>query len=375
MYKNILSLDTVKAFTKVHLNTYDLVNKKKWKVWKNNKGEIVEFNKTEFNIYFRYLPQYYHLEVKFSASKVMNTTNAIPFDFNDRNLLIQCLNVFINIVLHEEVIIPNFEEWTVSELHPYIDYKCRDELTAITYQKCISKLKFSRCKNTVYKTGNQAKTKSYSNNIYIKENEIEYRLNKKPESVSDKEKELLSHKTRTLRYEVQAKKGLLQYMFGKNRKVKDILNYESCKKIIDTFIEKNNFNNPFLYKDQLFAKIDATFSKIKSRNIKKFIELYNKKNLEEVEKYFKKSTINSYLRELKSKNINQVYLPNNVAHKINLTFYASIGIYDFIEKVIEIIIKELAFDINSSFGNICHLFGFKITYNHIPAPFYYEEGG
>ncbi|RKD27640.1 hypothetical protein SAMN02745883_00445 [Caminicella sporogenes DSM 14501] len=94
-----------------------------------------------------------------------------------------------------------------------------------------------------------------------------------------------------------------------------------------------------------------------------------------MEKYFKKSTINSYLRELKSKNINQVYLPNNVAHKINLTFYASIGIYDFIEKVIKIIIKELAFDINSSFGNMWYLFGFKITYNHIPAPFYYEEGG
>ncbi|WP_427339597.1 hypothetical protein [Caloranaerobacter sp. DY30410] len=149
MYKNILSLDTVKAFTKVHLNTYDLVNNKKWKLWKDSKGEIVEFNKTEFNIYFRYLPQYYHLEVKFSASKVMNATNAIPFDFNDRNLLIQYLNVFINIVLPEEVIIPNFEKWTVSELHPFIDYKCRDELTAITYQKCISKLKFSRYKNTV----------------------------------------------------------------------------------------------------------------------------------------------------------------------------------------------------------------------------------
>lgn len=375
MHKNILSLDTVKAFTKVYLNTYDLVNKKKWKVWKNNKGEIIEFNKTEGNLHFRYLPKYYHLEVKFSASKVMNSTNAIPFDFNDRDLLIQCLNVFIKVVLPEDVIVPNFEEWTVNELHVFVDYKCPDESTAQTYQNCIAKSKFSRCTNTIYKTGNQAKTKSYSNNIYIKENEIEYRLNKKLKSVNNKEKELLSHKTRTLRYEVQAKKQLLKYMFNKNRKVEGILNYTCCKKIIDTFIAKNNFHNSFLYKEDLFKKIDATFSKTKSRNIKEFIEIYNKKGLEGSEKHFKKSTINTYLRELKSKNINPIYLPNAVSHKIDFTSYDSIGNYNFIEEIIEKIIEELAYIINLSFGNIWCLFAAKITYKYIPDAYYYEEGG
>lgn len=375
MHKNILSLDTVRAFTKIHLNTYDLVNNNKWKIWKNSKGEIVEFNKTEGNLYFRYLPKYFHLEVKFSAPKIMHGTNAIPFDFNYRDLLIKCLNVFIKLVLPQNVIVDNFEKWTINEFHVFVDYKCPNKTTAKTYQKCISKLKFSRCKNTVYRTGNQAKTKSYNNNIYIKENEIEYRLNKKPKSVNDKEKGLLSHKVRTLRYEVQAKKGLLQYMFGKNRKVKDILNYESCKKIIDTFIVKNNFNNPFMYKDELFAKIDATFSKTKSRNIMKFIEIYNKKGLEEAEKHFKKSTIIAYLRDLKAKNINPIFLLNTVNNKIDFTSYDSITHYNFIEEVIEKIIEKLRYATNLLISNIWYCFATKATTIYKANAYHYEEGG
>lgn len=375
VYKNILSLDTVKAFTLIYLNTHDLVSCKKWIVWKNTKNDYIEFNKKEGNLRFKYLPTFNYLEVQFSASKVINGTNAHPFNFEDRNLLVQYINVAINLVLPQNIDVPNFNEWKINELHTFIDYKCTDQLTAKTYQNCLAKSNFLRCTNTLYKTGNQARNNSYCNNIYIKEDEIKYRLNNKPESVNDKEMEILLNKKKSLRYEVQAKKQLLKYLFGINRKVKDLINYETCKKIINAFIIKNGFNNAFLYRNRLYQVIDATFSQVKSRNIKNFIEIYNEKGLEEAKKIFKKSTINTYFRNLRSANINPIYLPNTVSKTIDFSSYVSAATNTLIERIIENVIAKIICIANSFISIIYHIYLIRLNHKNKPDAYYYEENG
>ncbi len=104
-----------------------------------------------------------------------------------------------------------------------------------------------------------------------------------------------------------------------HRKVKDVLRKDFCQNILLSVIEDIGLDNSFLYKQEIINRIKKEFSKIKARNLIEFVIDFNKKPEDFINAKYPKKTQTNYLRILKEKNINYVFLPNKVSKKIDFT--------------------------------------------------------
>lgn len=307
---NIIGLDTVKAYTNVYIDEFDLISNG-WLYWRN----LEEFCMMVDDIRLVYRPKYSYLSVCFSAAKLQNGANYIAFNFNYSKELIDYVNQVI--VENVPVEVEHFGLWEINRMDSYVDYNMFSKRDLTVYRQCFSKTRYMRCKNTEYKTGNQAKNKSYSINVYEKKEEIKQRL-----TVNKKEKLILKNNGyNVLRLEVQIKNTYIKSIFGKNRKVNDLINVLSCKKVILIFMKKIGVDRCFISREKLFEKIDCCFSDLQSRNIKRFLDIYNKYGLIECRKIYKASTINTYLRLIKNANLNPIYISNKKVKIINMLYF------------------------------------------------------
>ena len=188
----------------------------------------------------------------------------------------------------------------------------------ITYLERLKKLYYPRLKKHTYAMGIQARNKSRSINIYSKSDEIEFRADNKPSSISFQDLSI-NNIENVIRFEYQLKKHSVKYHFKNNRKVKDVLRKDFCQNILLSVIEDIGLDNSFLYKQEIINRIKKEFSKIKARNLIEFVIDFNKKPEDFINAKYPKKTQTNYLRILKEKNINYVFLPNKVSKKIDFT--------------------------------------------------------
>lgn len=317
MKNNIISLDTVKAYTKLYLDDSDLLAYD-WNYYKQSDDYCLMVD----NIRLYYRPKYNYLAVSFSASKIQNGANFIAFNFRYSNELIE----YVNQVIKENVpvCVDHFREWTVNRMDVHVDYAFTNKNDLAIYQRSLSKVRYSRCKKTNYKSGNRAFNKSYGISIYDKKDEIAKRTSS-GNKVNKKEKSIIINRGyNVLRLEVQIKRVYLKKIFKENRRVVDLFNILSCEKVISHFMTKTGIDKPFLSRRILFDKINDIFSSLQGKRLKKFLDYYNKYGLEATEKTYKASTISAYFRMLKKANLNPIYLTGKVSYKTNMSYYTTI---------------------------------------------------
>ena len=256
--------------------------------------------------------------IKFSISKFYYGTNAKVFDLNNASLIIKLVNHRIKRLFPSSSSIVPFENWTCSEIHSFIHLHADNVKDKITYLECLKKLYYPRLKKHTYAMGIQARNKSRSINIYSKSDEIEFRADNKPSSISFQDLSI-NNIENVIRFEYQLKKHSVKYHFKNNRKVKDVLRKDFCQKVLLSVIEDIGLDNSFLYKQEVINRIKKEFSKIKARNLIEFITDFNEKPLDFINSKYPQKTQTNYLRILKGRNINHVFLPNKVSKKIDFT--------------------------------------------------------
>mgnify|MGYP000970556575 CR=1 FL=1 len=328
MKNNIIGLDTIKAYTNVLIDGFDLLAYN-WDYYR----QLDEYCLMVDNIRLYYKPKHYYLSVTFSASKIQNGVNFIGYNFNYNRELID----YINEIIEENipVNVGHLKTWTVNRMDVYVDYAMANKKDVIIYNSCLSKINYSRCKNSKYDTGNQARNKSYCINLYIKKDEIKQRLYGKYK-VNKKEKLIIRDRGyNVLRCEIQIRRTYIKKIFGDNRSVVDLINLLSCKKVFSIFIKKIGIDKPFLSRIEMFDRINSSFPSLQGKNIKKFLDYYNKYGFEETLKKYKASTINAYLRMLKKADLNPIYLTGKVTCRINMLYFITIYKCNKIPKVKE----------------------------------------
>ena len=256
--------------------------------------------------------------IKFSILKFYYGTNAKVFDLDNAGLIIKLVNHRIKRLFPSSSSIVPFENWTCSEIHPFIHLHADNVKDKITYLECLKKLYYPRLKKHTYAMGIQARNKSRSINIYSKSDEIKFRADNKPSAISFQDLSI-NNIENVIRFEYQLKKHSVKYHFKNNRKVKDVLRKDFCQNILLSVIEDIGLDNSFLYKQEVINRIKKEFSKIKARNLIEFVIDFNKKPEDFINAKYPKKTQTNYLRILKEKNINYVFLPNKVSKKIDFT--------------------------------------------------------
>ncbi|WP_160674767.1 phage/plasmid replication protein [Clostridium sp. C8-1-8] len=317
LIKNILSVDTINAFIITYLDTNKLLNKD-WR-FKINKNKEIEFFICYNNLNFSYLPKYSYLSIQFSASKVINGSNVLPFIFKDKYILFQIINTAIDNVL-PYLALNKIENWSVNRLDIFVDYQVASENDKYIYINCMSKLKYAGYINTVYETGNQAKSRSKNINVYSKKDEIDYKITNQ-KNYTEVDVELKEISKSILRVELQLKKHALYYRLKNKRTVSELLNYITVKKLFNEFIKRTGLNLLFYEKRHLLYKIRNSFSKRLGKNIVDFVIDYNEISRKELFKKYEKSTINNYLNQLKKIDSNGIYLPGKVNSVINFGYF------------------------------------------------------
>lgn len=312
----MVSVDTIRAYTYTNININYLI-KNGWKKWVNRKDGTVSYFKKDNHLLFWYFPQGILL-IKFSISKFYYGTNAKVFDLNNASLIIKLVNHRIKRLFPSSSSIVPFENWTCSEIHPFVHLYADNVKDKITYLECLKKLYYSRLKKHTYPMGIQARNKSRSINIYSKSDEIEFRADNKPSSISFQDLSI-NNIENVIRFEYQLKKHSVKYHFKNNRKVKDVPRKDFCQNILLSVIKDIGLDNSFLYKQEVINRIKKEFSKVKARNLIEFITYFNEKPEDFINAKYPKKTQTNYLRILKEKNINYVFLPYKVSQKIDFT--------------------------------------------------------
>lgn len=176
----------------------------------------------------------------------------------------------------------------------------------------------TRMEKHKYAMGIQAKNGSRSINIYSKSDEIKFRDDNRPSTIS---MEYLSVDgiENVIRFEYQVKKCSLKYYLKNNRKVKDVLKKDFCQSMLLAVMKNAGLDNSFLYKKETISKIKKEFGKVKARNLIEFITDFNEKPEDYINAKYPKKTQSNYLRILKGRNINPVFIPDKVNKKIDFT--------------------------------------------------------
>lgn len=312
----MVSVDTIRAYTYTNININYLI-KNGWKKWINRKDGTISYFKKDKYLLFWYFPQGILL-IKFSIPKFYYGTNAKEFDLDNANLIIKLVNLRIKRLFPSSSSIVPFENWTCSEIHPFIHLHADNVKDKITYLECLKKLYYPRLKKHTYAMGIQARNKSRSINIYSKSDEIKFRADNKPSAISFQDL-LINNIKNVIRFEYQLKKYSVKYHFKNNRKVKDVLRKDFCQNILLSVIKDIGLDNSFLYKQEIINRIKKEFSKIKARNLIKFITDFNEKPEDFINAKYPKKTQTNYLRILKERNINYVFLTYKVSQKIDFT--------------------------------------------------------
>lgn len=312
----MVSIDTIRAYTYTNIGINYLI-KNGWRKWVNRKDGTVSYFKKDKHLLFWYFPQGILL-IKFSISKFYYGTNAKVFDLNNASLIIKLVNHRIKRLFPSSSSIVPFENWTCSEIHPFIHLHADNVKDKITYLECLKKLYYPRLKKHTYAMGIQARNKSRSINIYSKSDEIKFRADNKPSAISFQDLSI-NNIENVIRFEYQLKKHSVKYHFKNNRKVKDVLRKDFCKNILVAVMKTIGLDNPFLYKTETISKIKKEFGKVKARNLIEFITDLNENSECVINTKYSKRTQNNYLRILKKKRINPIFLSDKVNRKINFT--------------------------------------------------------
>lgn len=311
----MVSVDTICAFTYTNININYLIQNgwRKWIIRKS--GATCYFNKDGCFVFW-YFPSGILL-VKFSIPKFFYGTNAKLFNLDNSNLIIKSVNHRIKKVF-PNIDIDSFENWICSEIHLLTHFYTDNVKDKITYLECLKKLQYPRMKKHVYSMGVQARNGSRTLNIYSKSDEIKFRVDNKPSTILSEDLSLNGIEN-VIRFEYQVKKRSLKYCFKNNRKVKDVLRKDFCQNMLLEVMKNSGLNNPFLYKKETISKIKKEFSKVKARNLIEFITDFNEKPENFINAKYPKKTQSNYLRILKGRNINPVFLPDKVNKKIDFT--------------------------------------------------------
>lgn len=312
----MVSVDTIRAYTYTNININYLI-KNGWRKWVNRKDGTISYFKKDKHLLFWYFPHGILL-IKFSILKFYYGTNAKVFDLDNAGLIIKLVNHRIKRLFPSSSSIVPFEDWTCSEIHPLTHFYTDNVKDKITYLECLKKLNYPRMEKHKYTMGVQARNGSRSINIYSKSDEIKFRANNRPSTVSIEDLSI-NNIENIIRFEYQVKKRSLKYYFKNNRKVKDVLRKDFCQNMLLEVIKNSGLNNPFLYKKETLSKIKKEFGKVKARNLIEFITDFNEKPEDYINAKYPKKTQSNYLRILKGRNINPVFLPDKVNKKIDFT--------------------------------------------------------
>jgi len=312
----MVSVDTIRAYTFAYINKNYLI-KNGWRRWVNKKDGTITFFKKDKHLLFWYFPQGILL-IKFSIPKFFYGTNAKVFNLDNASLIIKLVNHRIKRLFPSSSGIVPFENWTCSEIHPFTHLYADNVKDKITYLECLKKLYYPRLKKHTYPMGIQARNKSRSITIYSKSDEIKFRADNRPSAISLQDLSI-NNIENVIRFEYQLKKYSLKYQFKNNKKVKDVLRKDFCKSILQAVMKDIGLDNSFLYKQEVISKIKKEFSKVKARNLIEFAIDYNEKPEHFINAKYSKRTQGNYLRILKERNINPVFLPNKVNKKIDFT--------------------------------------------------------
>lgn len=312
----MVSVDTIRAYTYANININYLIQNG-WKKWVSRKDGTSSYFIKDGYLLFWYFPQGILL-IKFSIPKFYYGTNAKAFDLDNANLLIKLVNHRIR-RLFPLIDIDSFENWTCSEIHPFVHFYVNNPEDKTSYLECLKKLHFPRMEKHKYATGIQARNGSRALNIYDKYNEIQFRAANKPLSISKEDLSVLNDIKNVIRFEYQIKKRLLRYHYKNTREVKDVLKKDFCQNMLIEVIKDSGLNNPFLYKKETIDNTKNEFGKVKAKNLIEFITDLNEKPENFINAKYPQKTISNYLRTLKEKNINPIFLPDEVTARIDFT--------------------------------------------------------
>jgi len=309
----MVSVDTIRAYTYINIDI-NYLQQTKWRKWvcKNN---TISYFKKYGALLFWYYPHGVLL-IKFSVPKFFYGTNAMPFNLDHAGLLVKLVNQKIK-MLFPNIPIKSFEDWICTEIHPFIHYSMANEKDKMIYLDCFKKMQYPRLKKRIFATGMQARNGSYALNIYSKYDEVKSRVTNKSYPASNEDIILLDGLKNVLRFEYQVKKAYLRRRYKNNRTIKDVLTKQFCRNLLLDAIKKVGLVNRFLHKDEVLKKIENEFGKVKACNLIKFIIDLNETPLDFVNAKYPKKTRENYIRELKTKGINPIYLQEKVSRKMD----------------------------------------------------------
>jgi len=371
-YMASVSVDSLRAYTYAYIDINYLLENE-WRKWVNKKDGTTSYFKKNGHLLFWYFPKGILL-IKFSVPKFYYGTNAKPYNLDNADLIIKLIDHKIKI-LFPNTDISSFQNWICTEIHPFVHYYMDNEKDKITYLECLKKMQYLRLKKHTFSTGIQARNGSYALNIYSKFDEIKSRAINKPSSVSDADFAILSKVKNVLRFEYQVKKAYLRRNYKNNRTIKDVLTKQFCENLLWDAIKKANLNNHFLYKNELIQKIENEFGKIKASNLIEFVNDYNEMPKDFIDAKYPQKTQNNYIRILKEKTINPVYLPNKVSEKIDFSNFSEPDKVNFKFLLIKLLIiinlikKYLIQQINNDVKYLTASSVFS------PPAFFFEDGG
>jgi hypothetical protein len=315
------------------------------------------------------------LLIKFSVPKFFYGTNARPFSLNNTDLLIKLVNNKIRI-LFPNITIKPFEDWICTEIHPFIHYFMANERDKMIYLDCFKKMQYLRLKKHIFTSGIQSRNGSYALNIYSKYDEIKSRVINKSYSASNEDIAILGKLKNVLRFEYQVKKAYLRHRYKNNRTIKDVLTKQFCINLLSDAIKKANLNNHFMYKDEILQKIDNEFGKVKARNLIKFIIDLNELPADFIDAKYPKKTQANYIRALKAKGINPIYLQEKVSRRIDFSTLSEPDIilnYEFLSFLLLKLISLIKQYLNQPVITFIKYITSSSVFN--PPAFYLEDGG
>jgi hypothetical protein len=300
--------DTIAAYCQIDLDKSLFQDKSVWKTKYNNKnskyGKKIEYYTCIDGIRVNYIfPS--RLRVEFSIPMFLFRTNTIMYSENDYSLLISSFMQKLTSLVQFPV--PSFADWTVTRLDCCYNFQAYSEKDKQIYLDIFKKVNLNRYKFIEkYKTSYYSYNHSAVVNIYDKSKQL---LNTG--------KKIIESDKFILRFEVQMKNNKIRSKYKENRRVCELLKPKISKSTLEAYMNKLFINNNIMSMQNLFDEIDKQFSSCKSQNLREFILLVNEQGLSAAKLKISSSTYYSHINQLKSHNLNPIFLAQPVEKPIN----------------------------------------------------------
>jgi hypothetical protein len=296
-------MDTIAAYIIVYLS-FDILCKNQWTVISNSRAGHCWIKKSG-GISFCYYDRSCILRTEFSVTRLLYGNNAVLFNFRDKTALCCKVDSLLMQVL-PGVRIVSFLRWIVTRIDYTAHFKVNTPTDKVKYLEAFSKIVTAHLKNQKFTSGSAKGNKSVRLNVYDKAEEIKIH---NPSLSNPKWNNIF-------RFEVQLHGSKLRELSPHCRKVSDLISKDIAKQIISKYIHICNADNEMQTKSELSTIVCQAYPK-KYNKVMDFVVTLNEKGKNDTMRKYSKSTYYRYITELKQKQINYIYLDENVSTKID----------------------------------------------------------